>query len=190
MIAEMGSGRRRSPSFIGFLVGLATGAVFFVAGFAGGHGPRIGRITGNPGWIVGLEVAAGLALVAGVVAVIRANRRVPGASPIFGYLAGWSAAIALTIALAVFLDARSDLARFGLTVEGQEDPRAGSNAALTRRSHNTLALVDAFLSFIGTFAVSFVVLALTATVLRAIVNGVIRLLRVIGILPPETIADF
>jgi uncharacterized repeat protein (TIGR01451 family) len=354
LTAGLGGTRgRRTPPAIGFAVGLVTGAVFLAIGFGAGYGPRVNRLTGNPGWVALIELAAVAGLIAGLVRVLRTARG-SGASPIFGYLAGWSAAIALCVAVGVFFDARSRLTAFGLQLDtptvtfnvdslspggvvtqtivitakatrptvltntalvlssnggsatarvgqtvlpsagpftattapttgagevpaqvgtpkgpggflppataavipctslqespqlllsnlapptpsfsgeeitytlkvtnttdapatgiaitdtlpkgsgfvrasegGQvvttEDPCAGSQATFTRKSHNTLAVVDGFLSFLGTFAVAFVILATVATLVKGVVGVVIKLLRAVGILPPETIADF
>ena len=182
--------RRRSPSVSGFVVGVVTGAVFFAIGFATGEGPRVGRLTGHPWWVTLLEVMALAALVGGVVLSMRRHRTTVSAAPIFSFLAGWCAAVALSVAVAVFFDARSRLATFGLTPEGGEDPFAGIQAETTRKASTTLAVVNGFLAFIGTFAAAFVVLALAATVVRGVITTVIKVLRAVGVLPPETIADF
>ena len=191
--ALTGAGRARrglAPSTYGFGLGLATGTVFFIIGFTSGKGPRVARLTGNPTFITLLELAAALLLVVGMVLMVNRSKGAPGASPLFGFLAGWCLAVAFVIAVAVFFDARSRLARFGLTAEGVPDPAAGTAAALTRKSHNTLAIVNAFLTFLGAFAVFFMVLSFVTAIVRSISNAVIRALRGVGIIRPEVIADF
>jgi hypothetical protein len=179
-----------SPAATGFLVGITTGAVFFVIGFSGGEGPRLRRLTGNPIWVDALETLGALALVGGAVLIALRVRGRVGPGPVLSYVSGWCVAIAFTVAVAVFFDARSRLATFGLDASGRQDLYAGSQAALTRKSRTTLAVVDAFLSFIATFSVSFVILGLIAVTVRSVITAITKLLRLAGLLPPETMADF
>jgi hypothetical protein len=159
-------------------------------GFSGGYGPRINRLTGSPLWVVAVEVAAFLLLVAGLVAASRRRRGPAAAKPLFGYLGGWAAGLALMVGLAVFVKARHDLRTFGLDANGVEDPFAGTEAALTRANATRLAVVDGFLSFIGMFAVTFLIAAFVGSIIRMLTTAVTSLLKATGILRPDTFADF